>query len=82
MWCLDAGWHMHSGWGWWMALGWLSFFLFWGSVVALAVWAVSRLSSRSEKEEKTPSPLDIARQRLARGEISKEEFEELKRLLS
>ncbi len=78
---LDGGWHMNGGWGWWMLWGWLSFFLFWGGIIALVVWAVHRLSPRPEREERRPSPLDIARERLARGEISKEEYEEIRRVL-
>jgi putative membrane protein len=53
--------------------------LFWAAVIGVAVWAVTRLAGpRSEAK----SPLDIARQRLAKGEISEEEFDRLRQKLA
>lgn len=78
-------WGMHAGWGWWMAFGWLWFVLFWGGIIWLIVWAVNRLSGRRPEEGSRrgePTPLDIARERLAKGEISEEEFLRLKQHLS
>jgi len=72
-------WDMHGGTGWWMVFGWLWFVLFWGFVVGLIAWAVYRLSGRSE--ERRPGPLEIAKERYARGEISAEEFERIRRSL-
>lgn len=54
---------------------------FWVAVFALVVWGVSSAvkgSSRSSKNEDSPSSLEIASQRYARGEISRREFEQLK----
>jgi putative membrane protein len=57
--------------------------LFWGAVVGVIVWAVIKLSRR---EGTTPgskvSPLDIAQERYARGEITKAEFDQIKKDLS
>ncbi len=72
-------WDMHGGVGWWMVFGWLWFVLFWGVIVGLVSWAVYRLSGRSE--ERHPGPLEIAKERYARGEISAEEFERIRRAL-
>ena len=82
MWFLDA---MHGGWGggWgWMAFGaaWMVFF--WGGVIALVVWGISRLTDgRVRGGEKWGSesrpPLDIAKERYARGEITREQFQRL-----
>jgi len=75
-------WGWHDGMGWWMVF-WMV--LFWGVIVALVVWGIKKLaergssgSSNSEKRD----PLDIAKERYARGEISREEFEQIKKDLS
>jgi len=65
------------GGGWWIAMVFMMV-IFWAAVIALAVWAV-RSFAGSREDRKTP--LDIARERLARGEISEEEFERIKRQL-
>ena len=52
----------------WMMLGQ---YLFWAAVVALAAFAVVRLTRASESRDDARS---ILAQRLARGEISEEEF--------
>lgn len=62
---------------WWMILPTL---IFWGGLIFLIVWAVRRFSGGSVSTQRTP--LDIARERYARGEITKEQFEQLKRDLS
>ncbi len=74
-------WAMHDGWGWWMVFGWLWFVLFWGSIIGLFVWVVSRIG-RGREDDRRPTPLDIARERLAKGEISEEEFQRLRQHLS
>jgi putative membrane protein len=51
---------------------------FWGGLIALIVWGISRLTRHSRASGKE-SPLDIARERYARGEISREEFEQIKK---
>lgn len=66
----SAGWGHMSGWGWgWMAFGWL----FMLSLVVLVVWFVGRISSPSPGK---PDPEEILTDRFARGEMSREEFEE------
>jgi putative membrane protein len=76
-------WFMHDGWGWgWMAFGaaWMVFF--WGVLIALVVWAFSRLTGDRQRTEgqrsETRSALDIAKERYARGEITREQFEQLR----
>lgn len=70
MWYYGGG-----GWGWlWMALMML---VFWGALIAVAVWAIrSGLGSRRESDA-----IDVLRRRLAAGEISQEDFEKTKRIL-
>ena len=63
----------------WMAVGWVLMALFWTGVVALAIWAFSRVSRHSDKGN---GALATARERYARGEISREEFDRIKKDLS
>jgi putative membrane protein len=74
-------WYMHEGMGWWMVFGGVWMFLFWGGLIALIVWGISRLSGRNSFRQER-KPLDVAKGRYAKGEIAKEEFEQLKRDLS
>ena len=69
-----------DGWGWagWASM-WLMMALFWIAVAAVVIWVVR--SSRPHGEA-GPTPLDVARNRYARGEIGDEEIERIKRGLS
>jgi putative membrane protein len=78
-------WHDCDGMGWWMLWGGLMMVLFWGAIIALVVWAVQSLSRRHEDRTQsgveTPqvrTPLEIAKERYARGEIGRDEFKQLK----
>lgn len=63
------------GWG-WIGLGMLHMLLFWVlvilGIVALARWLAS--ASRSQRSR----PIDILKERYARGELTREEFERMK----
>lgn len=72
---------MHDGWGWWMVFGWIWMIMFWGAVIALVVWVANRIGGSSGGGG-TRDPLDIAKERLARGEIDEDEFRRLKEHLS
>ncbi len=65
------------GGGWWIAMVFMMI-IFWAAVIAVIVWAVRGFGGPRE-ERKTA--LDIARERLAKGEITEEEFERIKRQL-
>lgn len=76
------------GWGAWGGLGILGSILglvFFVSVVGLlglgTVWLVRQLSRRPAASEAEVNPLEIARRRLAAGEISAAEFEEIQNRL-
>mgnify|MGYP000952188038 CR=1 FL=1 len=76
-------WDGHEGMGWWMLIGSLWFVLFWGLIIWAVVTFVSRLDgSRSNRSTREESPIDIAKRRYARGEISKEEYDRLRTDLS
>ena len=70
-------WGFDMGWG-----GMVFQFFLWIAVVALALWAIIRFSSVGnsgrQQQEGGESAMDILRQRYARGEIDREEFEEKK----
>ena len=78
-------WHTGEGMGWWMLWGGLMMVLFWGAIIALLVWAVQSLGRRDDGQAQSGAPppartpLDIAKERYARGEIGRDEFEQLKR---
>jgi putative membrane protein len=72
-------WQMHDGWGWWMVLGWVWMVVFWG----LIVWAVSAIitrlaGSRGAQQPDEPDALAILERRYARGELTSEQFEEMR----
>ena len=78
-------WHMGDGWGWWMMLGGLWMVAFWG----LVIWAVYTLVTRLGGRETAPPPqtaepsaIEILERRYARGELSHDEFEAMRRRLS
>ncbi|MBI4234349.1 MAG: SHOCT domain-containing protein [Chloroflexi bacterium] len=77
-------WMMNGGWNWgWGLFGLLWMLVFWGGIIFVVVWAVRRLTEHpADRGAARPSPLDIARERYARGEITREQFEQLKRDLS
>ncbi len=70
----------HMDWdgpGWWVMFSMMA--VFWIAVLVIAAWAVSIFARRGPGHAPGTSPLDIAKQRYARGEITAEEFERLKR---
>ena len=67
-----------NGMGWWMMFGGIWMIVFWGGLIALAVWGISRLSRRSNTIDRQ-DPLEIAKERYAKGEITRDQFEQMKR---
>lgn len=68
------------GWG-GMWFGWI----FWLIIIAVIVWAVVTISRNVQRSGQTQDPsrtesaLDILNKRYARGEISRAEFEQMKK---
>ena len=74
-------WDMPIGVGWWMVFGGLWMVVFGGGLVTLIVWVITKLVRRDDSVPKR-DPLDVVKERYAKGEISREEFEQLKKDLS
>ncbi len=75
-------WGSQEGMGWWMLFGGLGMVLFWGVLVGLIVWGIKQFTGgRIGSAIAGETPIEIAQKRLARGEISAEQFEELKKAL-
>ena len=68
-------WHSQEGMGWWMVFGGVLWLLFWTSIVLLLVRAFSHQDHHHG--DATEDPMETARRRLARGEITTSEFEEI-----
>jgi putative membrane protein len=70
-------WAGHDGgfWGLWILFP----LLFWGGIVFLIVWTVTRIFPRGRGDDRSEEPRDsaeeILRERFARGEINAEEYE-------
>lgn len=77
----EWGWGMHPMWGMWGIGMMLMMLLFWGLVI-VGVVIIFRWVLSQGKETRSDSALEILRQRYARGEINKEEFEAKKKDLS
>jgi putative membrane protein len=80
----EWGWSMHPGW--WLggaggAVMMLMMLALWGVVITGIVLGI-RWLARQGREERPDRALDILRDRYARGEINKEEFEARRRDLS
>lgn len=68
-------WHSGDGMGWWMLFGSVWFVLFW----AFVAWAVFRLVDRgSAGGRHEENAMEILRRRYASGEITKEQFDQMR----
>ena len=68
-------------------MGWgvgILMFLFWALVIGLIIWLVVSISRHNGgvMQNRSNSALEILKERYARGEINREEFEEKKKALS
>lgn len=79
----NFGFGMMNGFG----FGGIFTIFFWVAIIGLGVWLVSSLVSRTNSQPPSnsgaspDSALDILKKRYARGEITKEQFEEMRRTL-
>lgn len=83
-WAQERPWGWHPMWGMWGAwgLGMMLFMMvFWVLVIVVLMLGVRWLATQG-REPRSDTALEILRQRYARGEINKEEFDAKKRDLS
>lgn len=73
------GWHMYDGDWWWWGMGLQM--LFWILLAMIFVWFLVRLLKKQDGHSESQDALQVLKMRLAKGEISKEEFNEMKDLL-
>ena len=66
--------------------GWLLMLVFWvlviGGVAAIVIWAISRTHPTDSGAGNRQDAMEILKQRYARGEIDREQFEQIRRDLT
>ena len=69
------------GGGWWMAGAWLTMLLFWALVIVGVVALIRFVTMRgaAPRVGGSETPLEILRRRYAAGDLTKEQFEQMKR---
>ena len=71
---------MHDvGWGWWLLMS-VGMVAFWGLVI-YGVIALLRGSTTASQQPPAEPPMAVLKRRLASGEVSVEEYEELRQAL-
>ncbi len=73
-------WHPFDFWSWWLPAS-LWMLIFWGLVIWAIVTIIDRTSRREEPRQPRSNAMAILKERFARGEITREEFEEMRRTL-
>ena len=59
--------------------GGIMMFLFWAAIIIFIVWLAREVGGRNNEKHNSNSSLDILKERYAKGEINKEEFEQKKK---
>ena len=78
-------WEWHEGMHWGFAFGGFWMVLFWAAVIAFVIWVVKKLTEQRDVRVGTTvssKPMDIVKERYEKGEITKEEFLQLKKDLT
>jgi putative membrane protein len=77
--------HMWGDWWMWL-IGVLVMFLFWGGLIALIFFAIRSIVQPKKSGHEQPAsfkqrenPLEVLKERYARGEINRQEYMEMKR---
>ena len=70
---------MMGGWGGFGILGWITMLIFWLLLILGVIALIRYLGGLGKRGDEGKSPPDILKERYARGEIDKKEFEEMKK---
>ena len=76
----DRGWGMHPMWGWGVGMMFVMC-IFWAFVIVALVFGIRWFMAQGPRT-RSDSALEILRQRYARGEIEKDEFDAKRKALS
>jgi putative membrane protein len=66
----------------WFGGGWFMMLFWWGLIIVGLVFLVKWIADQKSPSTKEDSALEILKKRYARGEIGKEEFEQMKKDLN
>lgn len=69
-------WFGNGGYGMGHGVGGFAMMLFWVIIIVVGIWAVKSMSSSKSENN---SPEDILKKRYAKGEITKDEYDRMKR---
>jgi putative membrane protein len=73
------GYGMMGG-GWWI-FGWIFMILFWAAIILLIIWLYKQIKGEGARAPSGETALDILKKRYASGDITKEQFDEMKKEL-
>jgi len=68
-----------GGMWWWMAIAGILCVLFWGGIIWLVVWGINKVTGHRTGTAALNSPLEIAKERYAKSEITRDQFEQIKK---
>ncbi|HBI17668.1 MAG: hypothetical protein UR60_C0006G0038 [Candidatus Moranbacteria bacterium GW2011_GWF2_34_56] len=71
----------NTNWGWGLGFGWFFMLIFWGLIIWAIIYLAKNLSNENRVSFKNKKAFNILKERYARGEISEEEFEKMKKNL-
>ena len=71
-------WMMGDGFsGWWMLAGLAWSLIFWGGIIFLVAWGIRTIAGR-QAPGAPRDPLTVLKDRYARGEISREQYQQMR----
>jgi len=83
MWMMGGGENPMMGYGGWGSgfsiFGWITMIAFWLLLILGVIALIRYFGGSGKRDDEGKSPLDILKERYARGEISKKEFEEMEK---
>jgi putative membrane protein len=73
------------GYGYMSMWGWLWMLLFWGGLIVLVIWLISRLFPTTKQQDShpdtSPSAREVLDMRYARGELTQEQYQQMRQTL-